>query len=56
MRVKWLFRGSFEAKVVNLVVELVNKEGYRGMRLEGMGGCKGEGLSRKMSPYIRKPL
>ena len=29
MRVKWLFRGSFEAKVVNLVVELVNKKGYR---------------------------
>ncbi len=43
MRVKWLFRGCFEAKVVNLVVELVNEKGYRGMRLDRGRGYKGEG-------------
>jgi len=45
LRVKWLFRGCFEAKVVNLVVELVNKEGAVGERAR-----ENEGLKGKMSP------
>ena len=45
MGLKVLFRGSFERKMVKMVVELVNEGGAVGERAR-----ENEGLKRKMSP------